>query len=177
ILWADNDSAQGPLHLNFGLEKNGEAITLAKEEDGEIIFLDIVSFNRQTSDISKGRMPNGGPDWRFFKSPTPGKSNVEEQTDIEDSGDSKATGYALRGNYPNPFKNTTTVNYRIPKQEHVRIAVYNNLGKLEKVLVDRTHSAGSYSVQWNAEGLSPGIYFYEMKCDSYSEVRRALIAR
>ena len=122
-------------------------------------------------------MPNGASDWQFFKSPTPGKSNTGEQTGIGESTDYKTSGYALKGNYPNPFKNTTTVSYRIPEGEHVRIAVYNNLGKQVKVLVDQYQSAGSYTVGWNAEGYPPGIYFYEMTAGSYSKVRRALIVR
>ncbi|MCF8335448.1 MAG: CotH kinase family protein, partial [Bacteroidales bacterium] len=177
ILWADNDSMQGPLHLNFRLDKDSEAITLAKEENGQIRFLDVLSFQRQTSDVSKGRLPDGSLSWEFFNTPTPGEENKVTPIDFTNSTESKTSGYSLKANYPNPFRNATTIGYRIPGREHVKIAIYNELGRLVKVLVNQTQPAGMHKIQWHATDLEPGIYFYRMTCGNYSEVRKALIVR
>ena len=176
-MWADNDSTQGPLHLNFRLDRESEAITLAREENGEIHFLDVLTFQRQSSDVSKGRLPDGSLTWEFFNTPTPGEENKVTSVDYTPVDEPLNEGYSLGENYPNPFRNSTTINYQIPVRENVRIAVYNSMGTLVKVLVDQVQPAGAHRLQWHAEDLSPGVYFYEMICGSYSEAKRALIVK
>ncbi len=72
ILWADNDTEQGPLHLGFGLSGEGEDISL-NYRDGRTI--DLHSFGVQTADISQGRIQDGSETWTSFSNPTPGQSN------------------------------------------------------------------------------------------------------
>jgi len=57
------------------------------------------------------------------------------------------TEFKLLGNYPNPFKNSTTVSYALPVQGKVTIHVYNSLGQLVKSLVDANQNAGDYSIR------------------------------
>lgn len=75
ILWCDNNSSQGPLHVNLKLSSKGETIFLTSK-DGKTIF-DKVSFESQRIDISYGRFPNGKNDFFYFLKPTPKKSNQE----------------------------------------------------------------------------------------------------
>ena len=177
IIWADGDSLQGPLHLNFRLDKETEAITLAREENGELTFLDVVTFHRQTSDVSRGRYPDGSLIWRDFNVPTPGESNVLGPTEPTGINRSKGEGYSLQANYPNPFQHTTTIRYRIPVGEYVKIAVYNSMGELVKVLVNQKKSPGVHTIRWHTEGLAPGVYFYRMTSGNYSQVKKALIVQ
>lgn len=72
LIWADDDAAQGPLHTNFKLAKDGEIIGLF-DADGALI--DSVAFGPQTTDFSLGRYPDGGPGWRVMNSPSPGAPN------------------------------------------------------------------------------------------------------
>ncbi|MHC4758772.1 MAG: lamin tail domain-containing protein, partial [Planctomycetota bacterium] len=59
--WADEDEEQGADHLNFKLDKDGEAIALA-DPNGESI-IDSIIFGPQDSDYSYGRYPDAGPNW------------------------------------------------------------------------------------------------------------------
>ena len=79
-------------------------------------------------------------------------------------------GYAL-GNYPNPFNPTTTIAYRIPAAQPVKLLIYNQIGQYVTTLVDQPMMAGEYQVSWNgldAKGrpVSSGLYFYRMLAGS-----------
>lgn len=87
---------------------------------------------------------------------------------------------SLGDNYPNPFKHETTIKYTLGKEEKVSMEVYNLLGERVKVLVNETMNQGGHTVTWNCEdenGLTvpQGIYFYTMKADDYSAVKRMIL--
>jgi hypothetical protein len=74
IIWADKEPEQGPLHLDdVKLSGDGEEIGMI-DVDGETI-IDSYTFGAQTTDVSEGRMPDGGETWEFFANPTPGATN------------------------------------------------------------------------------------------------------
>jgi hypothetical protein len=75
--------------------------------------------------------------------------------------------YGLQNNYPNPFNPTTTIQYQIPDNAHVRLVVYNMLGQIVRTIVDQPQEAGYYSVQWDGRNnyggsVSSGIYVYRI---------------
>jgi hypothetical protein len=73
LVWADNQSAQGDLHTNFGLSANGEWVILTGPDGVSIV--DQIEFGTQTADVSYGRQSDGGTPWVLFDMPTPGASN------------------------------------------------------------------------------------------------------
>ena len=73
LLWADNDTSQGILHLGFKLSGSGESILL-KNVDG-ISIVDSVSFGAQLENISQGRKRDDMDRWIQFYNPTPGSQN------------------------------------------------------------------------------------------------------
>ncbi|MDP4220829.1 MAG: choice-of-anchor D domain-containing protein, partial [Bacteroidota bacterium] len=77
-----------------------------------------------------------------------------------------AEGFALDQNYPNPFTNSTTFNYMIPKESIVRITLSDMSGKIVKVLVSGAISEGNHSVTFDASKLSSGTYVYSLECGS-----------
>ncbi len=66
----------------------------------------------------------------------------------------------LGQNYPNPFNPSTTINYSLKKPGFVQIKVYDVLGKEMATLVNGKKTAGNYSVMFNGNNLSSGVYFY-----------------
>jgi len=58
----------------------------------------------------------------------------------------------------NPVVDNNTVRYNVTTSSRVKIVVYDALGQPLKTLVDRQHEAGTYSVQWNTNGLTKGTY-------------------
>jgi len=72
LFWADNDTEAGDFHCNFKISGGGEELGLYTSEG---IPVDTLTFDKQSTDISYGRYPDGVGEWQFFESPTPGKSN------------------------------------------------------------------------------------------------------
>jgi len=73
LLWADDDTEQGPFHAGFKLSLSGEDIGLF-DSDGQTL-IDSVSFGPQQENISYGRSVDGGELWQFFDNPSPGAAN------------------------------------------------------------------------------------------------------
>jgi hypothetical protein len=71
--------------------------------------------------------------------------------------------YSISQNYPNPFNPTTVIDYYLPKESRVELAIYNVIGQKIAVLVNGITPAGMHKVQWNAKELSSGIYFYTIR--------------
>ncbi|CAG1772615.1 partial Neutral protease NprE, partial [uncultured bacterium] len=85
-------------------------------------------------------------------------------TDVEEGG-ALPVAFGLDQNYPNPFNPTTSIGYQVPVSGHVRLAVYDMLGREVALLVDEVKAGGRHSVVFNAAGLSSGVYFYRMTVD------------
>jgi hypothetical protein len=67
--------------------------------------------------------------------------------------------------YPNPFSANTTIRYRLPQTMHVRLAVYDVLGREVALLVDERQEGGTYEVPFEAGSLPPGVYLYRIALD------------
>ena len=82
LVWADNETGQNTtnrtdLHVNFKLDKAGEAIGLFAA-DGTTI--DAITFGAQISDVSQGRYPDGSSGIYFMTVPTPYTNNFIPNT-------------------------------------------------------------------------------------------------
>jgi flagellar hook assembly protein FlgD len=75
-------------------------------------------------------------------------------------------------NYPNPFNPTTTIKYSIPKDEFVKLTVYDVTGKNVKELVNGHKSAGVHSVEFNANNYASGTYYYRLEAGGYKDIKR-----
>ncbi|MBL0341989.1 MAG: S8 family serine peptidase [Bacteroidetes bacterium] len=81
---------------------------------------------------------------------------------------------ALSQNFPNPFANSTTINYSVGGKEKVVIEVYDVLGNIVRTLVDQTLQSGSYSVNFSASGLADGVYYCRMISGDINQVVRMI---
>jgi hypothetical protein len=85
--------------------------------------------------------------------------------------------FVLRQNYPNPFNPSTNIVFSLPNDAYVTLYVYNVLGQQVDKLVDEYLNAGTYTTQFNARGLSSGIYFYRLEAGDFSEVKRMVFMK
>ncbi|GBD86102.1 hypothetical protein BMS3Abin03_00011 [bacterium BMS3Abin03] len=85
--------------------------------------------------------------------------------------------YQLLQNYPNPFNPTTIISYGIPVKSNVVLKVFDLLGNEVATLVNEEKPAGTYEVEWNASGLSSGVYFYRLVTDNFIEIKKMILVR
>ncbi|MGA2623781.1 MAG: T9SS type A sorting domain-containing protein, partial [Bacteroidota bacterium] len=87
------------------------------------------------------------------------------------------TTYSLQQNYPNPFNPATTIKYGIPLQSFVTLKLYNMLGQEVAVLVNGEQHAGYYSVNFNANALASGLYFYRLQTGAFSATKKMMLVK
>jgi hypothetical protein len=92
---------------------------------------------------------------------------------IEKSGESF---FGLK-NYPNPFNPETNISYTLKSPTHVRITVYDRLGREVSNLVDENQSVGEHTIRFDASSLPSGIYFYRIKTTEKTEVKKMVFAK
>jgi hypothetical protein len=85
--------------------------------------------------------------------------------------------FTLSQNYPNPFNPTTSIRFAVPVSQFVFLAVYDLLGREVAVLVHEEKPAGTYTVQWNAAGISSGVYLYRLHAGKLVETKKLILLR
>ncbi|HEY5615726.1 MAG TPA: T9SS type A sorting domain-containing protein [Bacteroidota bacterium] len=92
------------------------------------------------------------------------------------------TSFSLKQNYPNPFNPSTTIKYDLPERTHVKLHIYDMLGRVVATLIDQEQSAGSYETRWDGTNLSglpmsSGVYFYRLESGNFQEIKRMVLMK
>ncbi len=85
--------------------------------------------------------------------------------------------FSLAQNYPNPFNPVTKINFSIPNNEYVSLRVYDMLGREVSVLVNGQLTAGEYQADFNAVGLSSGMYYYSLRAGEYVDTKKMVLVK
>jgi len=85
--------------------------------------------------------------------------------------------FVLYQNYPNPFNPTTYIRFDVHNSSHIKIIVYDILGKEITTLVDEKLRAGSYEVDWDGSGYPSGVYFYRLVTKDYIDVKKMVLLK
>ena len=162
IIWCDEDEEQGIAHTNFKLSGSGEFLAIVAP-DG-VTIVDSISFQQQQPDVSYGRTIDGGVEWNFFDSPTPGETNqllsIDQDNYIPQS-------VSIISAYPNPFNPNCTINFQASQRSEVTIQVYNLAGQLVLNRSQKIESIGVSKWVWNGisdtgNRVGSGIYLLQI---------------
>ncbi|NQV37676.1 MAG: T9SS type A sorting domain-containing protein [Candidatus Marinimicrobia bacterium] len=90
--------------------------------------------------------------------------------------------FQLYQNYPNPFNPETTIQFSIPADEKIHLAVYDIQGRLVNVLVDGNMSPGKHSVKWNGTNtnghpVASGMYIYKLKTSENISINKMVLMK
>ncbi len=151
VAWADLSGGKNPLSL-----KSGESLVTLKFKPTANFKVGSqfgLNLDGQYSEFAK-------EDGSVIGNATLAAASIEASVPTE---------FALKQNYPNPFNPSTTIEYDLPMNASVRLAIYNILGEQISTLVDQVQSAGSYKVVWNANNLASGMYIYRITVEAGSQ--------
>ncbi len=123
-------------------------------------------------------------------------------TGVENEENTKPADFVLEQNYPNPFSakggSTTNITYVIasgakqsqqlsanneiassqaPRNNNIRLTVYDALGRKVATLVNKKQAPGNYTVQFDASKLSSGIYFYTLRAGNFSATKKMILMK
>jgi hypothetical protein len=83
----------------------------------------------------------------------------------------------LSQNYPNPFNSSTNISFTLPSKTVVTLKVFDILGREITTILSEELSAGTYSRQWNANGMTSGVYFCRLQGGSFMEIKKSVLLR
>ncbi len=99
-------------------------------------------------------------------------------TDVNDDNNAGLpTKFDLAQNYPNPFNPTTTIDFSLPKADHVVLEVFNVLGQRVETLLDKNLPAGRYQVEFDASSQPSGIYFYRLAAGQGVSTKKMVLVK
>ncbi len=98
-------------------------------------------------------------------------------TDINEYSAEIPSRYYLSQNFPNPFNPVTQINYSVSEPGVVQISVYNVLGERISDLVNEYKKSGNYSVIFDSDKLSGGVYFYSMNTNGFLETKKMILTK
>lgn len=124
----------------------------------------------KTWDVISNNLPNT-VSWSFLVSDsgtiyygTQDKGLFKIKFDPPETADLK--DFSFLNNYPNPFNAFTTFEYTLHKKSHVKVQIYDILGRLVKVLVDEIESEGKHFKDWTPSSeVASGFYLYRIVTD------------
>ncbi len=95
---------------------------------------------------------------------------------------SQPSEFALAQNHPNPFNPETEIRFQLPETTHIQIRIFNTRGQEIRTLVNANFQAGFHQVRWDSKNndgnlVASGIYLYELKSNSFREVRKMSLVR
>lgn len=151
---------------NRNLQSNWEKIGFV---EGNGTTTEISNYNFVDREINSGNY-----EYRLKQIDLDGSFEYSEVVAVQVSS---KTEFVLSQNYPNPFNPTTTIQYSIPNSSNVKLIVYNALGETVKVLVNDYKDAGNYKINFNAESLPSGIYYYKIESGGFNSVKKMILLK
>ncbi len=90
---------------------------------------------------------------------------------------STPSSYVLEQNYPNPFNSYTNIRFKIPSDGHVKLKIYDIIGREVITLVDGFQKAGIHYMKLEASDLSSGVYFYRIISGTFTATKKLLLIK
>ena len=85
------------------------------------------------------------------------------------------TEYELAQNYPNPFKEKTTIKYCLPDTMRITLKVFNSSNRKIKTLLNEIKEAGTYKVELNTNGLESGEYICKLETTDFFDMIKMIV--
>ncbi len=97
-------------------------------------------------------------------------SEIEKRTESPEE-------FVLMPNYPNPFNPVTNITYKLQQPGEVKLLIFNSVGQIVQKLVTKKQPAGVYTVRFDGEGMSSGVYMYQLVVNGQSEIQKMTLIK
>lgn len=128
----------------------------------------------QSYSFTDNNVANGRYTYRLKQIDFDGSFNYSKEIEVQIN---TPVEFSLSQNYPNPFNPATKINYSVPKDGYVKISVYNVIGQEVAELVNGMVKAGTHEVNFDASGLTSGVYFYKIEANGFSNIKKMTLLR
>lgn len=166
IFWADEESSEGPTHMNFKLAKEGEIIALYQKSDQNYTLIDSIHFGLQQKDRSFGRIGDGLDQWNFLD-PTPGYTNNTVNTYYP--------GTSSMQIFPNPANDKLWLTCYIPFTEMTRLEIFDIYGR-SKFIVNDGFTTGINQMEIPVKQFPNGIYLVRIQTGDQTITNKIMIS-
>jgi len=170
------ESANFPITIGGNIKVSAAIGDVDYDNDVDVVFPNDAGF--YIVDIKRAA---SSYQWPYFMYNMSRSGNVHQSTPNQDNNVPQLET-TLSGNYPNPFRTETVINYLLKSPAPVSIEIYNLKGQKVKTLVSDKKAAGNHSTVWNGmdennKAVSSGVYFYRMQAGSYSDTRKMMLMK
>jgi len=160
-------------------EVNNSGFAIERKSSGEFETIGFVDGSGTTTKLNTytyndNNLNSGNYIYRLKQMDFDG--TFEYSNEIEVSVDMPVE-FELNQNYPNPFNPSTVISYSVPVKSLVTLKVYDAIGSEVAELVNSEHEAGKFIVNFNADGLSSGIYFYRLQSGDFVQTNKMMFIK
>jgi len=134
-------------------------------------------LHAQIYDLEVKNIQNGYELWISCASRGVAVLTVETSVTNQEETKSLPADFMLNQNYPNPFNPSTTISFSIPTSGFASIKVYDILGNEISTLINDDLSAGSYEIDFKADGLTSGVYFYTLSTQNFTSTKKMILTK
>jgi hypothetical protein len=85
--------------------------------------------------------------------------------------------YELSQNYPNPFNPSTTIRFSVLESGFINLSIFNSLGEKVEELVNEDKEPGIHTIEFNAQDLPSGTYFYTINSNDYTNTNKMILVK
>ncbi len=161
------NQAPGPKLRSAGTTGSGK---FAFAKNSNSLLTDFNGTDADTSSTLILGQPNNQTNAVFINQLRTGATSVEKNF-------IKQFNFYLYNNYPNPFNPTTTIKFYLSKDSEIELNVYNLTGNKVQTLAKGFYKAGTYEIYFDGKDLVSGIYFYQLKTNYGSLIKKMILIK
>ncbi len=104
------------------------------------------------------------------------RKNLVNGTQISNNISNQVT-FSLKQNFPNPFNPVTTITYQLTRNSHVRLEIFDILGRNVSILVNGDQEAGKHIAIFDGSKFASGIYICKLTDGNHSAMEKMMLLK
>ena len=178
VSWGSNPAEGSSIAVAMHLNRRGEQ-TIGYWETGGSVICDTLAEQFRPVVV---RGSEGDQFYCFWEDSRTydqvyGQYLDEATISVDPPGEPVITDFSLSQNYPNPFNAATEIEFALPQSSDIVLNVYDVTGRLAQTVASGKFAAGEHRVNFDAAGLSSGVYFYQLRTGNTKIARKMVLLK